>query len=196
MAVCLNTPLSPPRLGATRVLVVAKRSACTRWQAALDTTRVQSYGSPAFLFGKVLNALLLDHVDSDLQRLRLMNEILRDGEAAFGPEFETRINAVAQRERGLHFQRIDPLVLRPSMDLGLLAGQVIARKRDAGELSGLLRLFIGAMAGGGEHFEADLLSYMLFDREFTTPLVELGHADARANEEELVRFFSDEPMEA
>ncbi len=193
----LNTPLSPAvRLGATRVMVVALRSApALAGEAALDSARVESYGSPAFLFGKVLNALLLDHVDTDLQRLRLMNEILRDGEAAFGPEFETRINAVARRERGLSFQRIDPLVLRPSRDLGLLAGEVIARKREAGELSGLLRLFIGAMAGGGEHFEADLLSYMLFDREFTSPLVELGHEDARANEDALARFFSDEPME-
>ena len=34
------------------------------------------YGSPLFLFGKVLNALLLDHIDTDLARMRVMNEIL------------------------------------------------------------------------------------------------------------------------
>ncbi len=39
--------------------------------------------------------------------------------------------------------------------------------------------------------EADLLSYLLFDENFTKPLADLGHADALAREEELVRFFSE-----
>lgn len=193
----LNTPLSPVvRLGATRVLVIALRSApAIAGESALRDARIESYGSPAFLFGKVLNALLLDHVDTDLQRLRLMNEILRTGESAYGPEFLDRINDVARRERGLELRLIEPVVLRPSVDLGLLAGEVLARKRTDGELSPLLRLFLGALSGGGERFESDLLSYLLFDAEFTRPVIELGYDDALANEDELARFFSDEPME-
>jgi NTE family protein len=195
----LNTPLSPAlRLGADRVLVIALRT------SALETTGgdlpgdpgVAAYGSPAYLFGKVLNALLLDHVDTDLAQMHLMNEILRDGERAFGPQFLDRINAVAERERGLRFRRVEDLVLRPSRDLGVLAGEVLERKRRAGGLSPILRFFLGAAsAGGGTSFEADLLSYLLFDHEFTDPVVELGYADAKAREEDLARFFEDAPLE-
>ena len=73
----LNTPLAPAlRLGADRVLVVALRQNPQQAsEAALAEQRVEDYGSPLFLFGKVLNALLLDHIDTDLARMRVMNEI-------------------------------------------------------------------------------------------------------------------------
>ena len=93
----LNTPLAPAlRLGADRVLVVALRpNPAQASEAALAEQRVGDYGSPLFLFGKVLNALLLDHIDTDLARMRVMNEILLDGEKAYGPDFLARINEVA-----------------------------------------------------------------------------------------------------
>ena len=34
--------------------------------------RVEDYANPLFLFGKILNALLLDPIDADLARMRLM----------------------------------------------------------------------------------------------------------------------------
>jgi hypothetical protein len=37
--------------------------------------------------------------------------------------------------------------------------------------------------------EADLLSYLLFDRCFTGALLELGRADAAAREEEIVALL-------
>ena len=120
----LNTPLAPAlRLGADRVLVVALRQNPQQAsEAALAEQRVGDYGSPLFLFGKVLNALLLDHIDTDLARMRVMNEILADGEKAYGPEFLERINEVAGRERGQQFRRIDDVVIRPSADLGVPGG--------------------------------------------------------------------------
>lgn len=196
----LNTPLAPAlRLGADRVLVVALRSSAPEIAVGSGPggPGFEAYGSPAYLFGKVLNALLLDHVDTDLARMRLLNAILRDGETAYGPSFLDRINEVAERERGLRLRRVDDLVLRPTEDLGVLAAEVIARMQRSGRLSPVLRLFVGAAAaGGGTSLEADLLSYLLFDHEYTTPLVELGYADAQAREADLARFFSDQPMEA
>ena len=38
--------------------------------------------------------------------------------------------------------------------------------------------------------ESDLLSYVLFDGEFTTQLIEMGRRDARARHAELCRFFT------
>ena len=48
-----------------------------------------------------------------------------------------------------------------------------------------------AFASDATAKEADLLSYLLFDERFTAPLAELGYADAKAREEELVAFFTD-----
>jgi hypothetical protein len=54
-----------------------------------------------------------------------------------------------------------------------------------------VRLLQRALGLAGEALEADLLSYLLFDRVYTEPLVELGLEDARRQEEALLRFFTD-----
>jgi len=190
----LNTPLAPAlRLGADRVLVIALRPAPHQAnEARLAERRIEDYGNPIFLFGKVLNALLLDPIDSDLSRMHLMNEILEDGEKAYGPEFLERINTVANRERSNPFKKIDDLVIRPTADLGKLAGQVLQNMRKDQMTSPLLRLAArGLTSGSGRSPESDLLSYLLFDGNFLAPLTELGYADARAQEEQLAAFFSD-----
>jgi len=194
----LNTPLAPAlRMGADRVLVVALRqNIAEAHQLAIDEVRVEDYASPTFLFGKMLNALLLDHLDTDLARMHVMNEVISDGQSAYGPEFLERINKVAIRERGQSFRRIHDLVIRPSKDLGLLAGEVLAAMPSDASRSPLLRLAMRNLKGGGRSAEADLLSYLLFDGDFLGPLAELGYADARAREDELAAFFSDEPLES
>ncbi|MFP8878550.1 MAG: patatin-like phospholipase family protein [Myxococcota bacterium] len=191
----LNTPLAPAlRLGADRVLVVSLRQNITRaHEIATTDIDVEDYANPLFLFGKILNALLLDHLDTDLARMHVMNEILSDGTKAFGPDFTDTINAVAIRERGHRFRTIHDLVIRPSRDLGILAGEVLETMPEGRSRSPLLRL---AMRGIGDRSsaESDLLSYLLFDGEFLGPLAGLGYLDAKAKEEELAAFFSDEPI--
>ena len=187
----LNTPLSPAvRLGADRVLVIALRMS----SGASHTTathKVEDYASPAFLFGKVLNSLMLDHIDTDLARMRDMNELIRDGERAFGPDFLARLGAA--REDAHEPRRIiEELVIRPSADLGVLAGTVLRDLPDAALRSPFFRLALrNLVEQDGRSAEADLLSYLLFDGEFLDPLAELGYRDARAKEEELARFFTD-----
>ncbi len=189
----MNTPLSPAiHLGADRVLVVALRAGpAEAREAQLSGSRVADYGNPVFLFGKVLNSLLLDHVDTDLARMRVMNEIITDGEKAFGPDFLQRVNRVADESTRRTFKRVEDVVIRPSADVGLLAGHVLGAKRSEGRLTPLLRLFLRSLNVSGVPSESDLLSYLLFDEEFASPLIELGFADARAQEGELLRFFSD-----
>jgi len=189
----LNTPLSPAlRLGADRVLVVALRpSEQLHLESILAEHRVGDYASPAYLFGKVLNALLLDHLDIDLARMHVINEMIRDGQSAFGEDFLQQINRVAMEERGQRFRVIEDLVIRPSADLGALAAQVLRDLPGAVDRSPLFRLAMRNLAPGGRSAEADLMSYLLFDGEFVTPLTELGFRDAMAQEEALVRFFTD-----
>jgi hypothetical protein len=82
----LNTPLAPAlRLGADRLLIIGLRHPPTpEEEAALSPHRESNYTSLAYLGGKVLNALLLDHVDYDVDRLRLVNAILDTGVRAYG----------------------------------------------------------------------------------------------------------------
>ncbi len=189
----LNTPLAPAlRLGADRVLVVALRQdASLAGEATMLEQRVEDYGSPLFLFGKVLNALMLDHLDTDLARMHVMNEILSDGEKAFGPDFLEKLNETATHDRGQAFRRIQDLVIRPSADLGRLAGEILLNMNEAKERSPIVRFAARNLIDGTRTPESDLLSYLLFDGEFLAPLAELGYRDALAREEELVAFFTD-----
>ena len=50
---------------------------------------------------------------------------------------------------------------------------------------------IDAIGSTSPLVEADLLSYLLFDSDYTERLMELGRADARAQEEALAQFFAD-----
>jgi NTE family protein len=194
----LNTPLAPAiRLGADRVLVVALRQHIgTAHQIATNQSSIEDYASPTFLFGKMLNALLLDHLETDLARMHVMNEILTDGTTAFGPNFVEQINEVSVRERGQKFRKIHDLVIRPSQDLGILAREVLSAMPGDSSRSPLLRLAMRKIEGRQHSSEADLLSYLLFDGEFLGPLAELGYNDARRRENEFAAFFSDEPLES
>ena len=189
----LNTPLAPAlRLGADRVLVIPlRRGAGDDSEVTHATSRIASYANPLFLYGKVLNALLLDHIETDLARMRVINGILDRGERAFGPEFLERMNKAMHREGEHPFRRVDDVVVRPSRDLGVLAAELVAEPERAARVPAWARLLQRALGLAGQPLEADLLSYLLFDSVYTEPLVQLGLEDARRQEEELLRFFSD-----
>jgi NTE family protein len=189
----LNTPLAPAlRLGADRVLVVPlRRGAGDDSELAHANARIASYANPLFLYGKMLNALLLDHVETDLARMRVINGILERGERAFGPDFVARINAAARYERDHPFRKVEDVVVRPSRDLGVMAGELVADPARAARVPAWVRILRRTLGLAGEALEADLLSYLLFDRVYTEPLVELGLEDARRQEEALLRFFTD-----
>jgi NTE family protein len=187
-ALRLNTPLVPAlRFGADRILVVALRPSI-----AADAAGEGPNGTPADAFdlmGKVLSALLLDHVEADLGRMRFVNDVLRRGERTFGPEYLARLNQTAQSEGAQPLRLVDETVIRPSQDPRALAAEALRRLRAQGRLSALLRLFDRSLERRAEG--AELFSYVLFDAEYTAALCDLGYEDARRREEDLARFFAD-----
>jgi NTE family protein len=186
----LNTPLSPAlRLGADRVLVVGMRYQ----RAAGEPPPVvaeESVGSPAFLAGKVLNALLLDRVDYDADRLRLFNAVLEQGRRIYGEDFLVRINQPIVESRGTAYRIVRDLFLRPSRDLGVLAAECLAHRRSRPQPgSWLSRIFLRyASKNTGE--EADFLSYLYFDGCYASHLIDLGIADAERQRDRLAAFFA------
>jgi NTE family protein len=193
----LNTPLAPAvRLGANRVLVIGVgRKTTTTVSEELAQQRTEGFGNPMFLAGKVLNALMLSPVDADLARLRLINRFIDNGAATYGDDFLSRVNETAAATSDTRpMQKIHDLVVRPSEDLGIMAGQLLSSNRDQFSLSPFLRILMKILGTGAEARESDLLSYLLFDSAYAKPLIDLGYQDAKAQADELLEFFSDDPM--
>jgi NTE family protein len=187
-----NVPLAPAiRLGAERILVVALRQAARAERAP----RADGEEPPttAALLGRILNALLLDHTDYDLERLRRINAIIAQGERTHGPAFAECVAALAGGELAAPLRRVQDLVIRPSRDIGQLA-RIHAERRVRGLRRGTLasRLLrrAAADAEAASDGAADLASYLLFDADFADELVALGYDDARRMGSELAAFFS------
>jgi NTE family protein len=187
----MNTPLSPAlRLGADRVLVIGLRHP---WPAAeqdhIARSRISSYTNPTFLAGKALNALLLDRIDQDVDRLRLFNAVLESGLRAYGPGFLDTINEPIVEQRGVPYRVVKELFLQPSHDLGQQAAHCLSRQPRAGGARQWLSRNVVRYLGRGGLGEADLLSYLYFDRSYAEHLLALGRKDAEAATDNLVAFF-------
>ncbi len=183
-----NTPLSPViRLCADRVLVVALKHQPGRGEE-LPAYPEEVITQPAFLLGKVLNALLLDQIEYELERIELVNAWIERGCSAFGEQFLDTINVAVRERRGVGYRRMRSAVIRPSEDLGRLAA--CCQREGRLQMRGLPRMLARLTLRGVPENEADLLSYLLFDRCFTGRLVELGRRDTAAQREEIVALLT------
>jgi NTE family protein len=182
-AVRQNTPIAPAiRLGATHVLVIGT-SRMIRGIAPPGPSRAPS---ATFLLGKMMNALLLDHLDNDIGMVNLLNNVIKSGVAAYGPDFVERVNEAAARRGGHLLRPISTLVIRPTESIGYIAADYVRRgKLRAGPT--LSRMFKLLDIGVGD--DADLASYLLFDGEFVRRLIDLGRSDAQARRSELLDFL-------
>jgi NTE family protein len=194
----LNTPLAPAlRLGADRLLIIGLRHPPTpEEEAVLTPHRESNYTSLAYLAGKVLNALLLDHVDYDVAQLRLVNAILDTGVQTYGPDFMRHINAAIEELRGTPYKVVRNVYLLPSRDLGVIAAECFEQHDRPSGPRRWLSDALARYAVRGVVAEADLLSYLYFDDCYARHLIELGWHDAQAHTDELLAFFRDETLDA
>jgi NTE family protein len=181
-----NTPIAPAlRMGATHILAIGL-SQEVRGIPTDETFQGTTPGA-SFLLGKVLNAFLLDHIDSDLEGLARLNNVIRDGEKAYGPDFTKKINEFSKQRGGQPLRHVETFAIHPSTDLGLLAADHLRHRKLAGGTLITRRLLKLLDSGEGPH--ADLSSYLLFDGTYASRLIDLGRADAAARRDELLEFF-------
>lgn len=161
-----SAPLATPiHLGASRLLVIGVRG--TRSASGEVPPREPTLGQ---VFGFMLDTLFADGLDSDLERMRRVNILV------------SRIAAEPGTPATLGLRPVEPTVFGPQHDLAELAA------RHAGSMPRSLRALLRAMGaydGGGRQ----LLSYLLFEGDYTRALIAAGHADAMARRAELERLL-------
>ena len=168
----LVAPLSPAvHLGARRVIAVSTRYATS--VAEEDEDEIAGYPPPAQVMGILLNSIFLDLLDHDALRLRRLNQLIEQ----------------LPEEKRLDLKEVKLLTLRPSADLGRMAGEFEAE---------LPRAFRFLMRGLGtkETRSPDFLSLILFQPDFLQALIEMGERDAEARADEIDAFLSPEPSES
>jgi NTE family protein len=184
-----NTPIAPAiRSGSERLIVVSLQYLDESPPSAEHLTEVkQSFGNPAFLLGKLLDALLLDPTTYDLHILSRLNDLIEQMEITLAPKQLEAFHQAVSRGRGLHYRKLETLVFRPSLDIGLLAHEYAAQIAHRGLASRLLMRF----ATRGTPWESDLLSFVLFDGGYAGRLIALGRQDVLARADEVYDFYAD-----
>jgi NTE family protein len=188
-----NVPLSPARrLGADGLIVVNPRFIAPPPPPLPPGQGDAGYPGLLFLGGKALNALLLDRIDNDIDRLQRINRILDAGTRRFGPGFVDELNT-AMPTGGASGGGVRPLRIvhvRASEDIGAMAGRYVLSPEFARRNPGLLGRALRRISEWQGEGEADLLSYLLFDGGFAEQLIELGRRDAERQHDELCAFFT------
>ena len=113
--------------------------------------------------GVVMNAIFLDSLDADLERLEKMNLLVK---------------IMGDRSPRKY---IPTLSLIPSRDLGAMTEKLNET------MPTLLRYFLKSIGITGK-YGLDLLSYLAFDSSYTKQVVELGYEDTMKRKVEILNF--------
>ncbi|MDP9120702.1 MAG: patatin-like phospholipase family protein [Acidobacteriota bacterium] len=157
----LDAPLSAAlHLGAKRILAISPRYEMTEEEAG--SQKICGYPAPAQILSHLMNAIFLDVIDRDARQLAMMNKLL------------TRLPP--EDRQGL--RPVDIVVVRPSQDLGGLAGDYEHR------LPRALRHLTRSL-GTPETSTSDLISFVMFQPDYMEQLMEIGERDVEARIDEI-----------
>jgi NTE family protein len=153
-------------LGADRVLVIGLGSA----RGDRGAPEAQVWPSFAQIAGHMLDAIFVDTLDMDLERLQRVNQTISQIPAE-------------RRANGAHSLRtIETLVIRPSRLMDVIAA---AHARELPRTMRFLMRRVGVLEPNG----ARALSYLLFERDYCRHLMHLGFADAMAQRNSILSFL-------
>ena len=128
--------------------------------------------SIAQIVSHMFNSAFIDSMEADLETLHSINRLVR--------EFESE----ERQDLGIDDMRpIETLSVTPSQPIDVIATEYLQN------LPTSLKLFmraIGATAQGGG---ASTASFLLFEKEFCTRLLNMGYKDAMEQEKEIREFF-------
>ena len=157
-----STPLAPAiHLGAERILVIGVRHAGTPQAAAGPPPNM------AEQFGFMLDALFMDGLHADLERLNRVNALLAHARPGPAP---------------LGMRHVETLLLQPEQDPSEAALTHCAA------IPGALRSFLRVLGARGAR-GGRLLSFLLFESAYTQALIEAGERDTNRRRAEISAFL-------
>lgn len=152
------------RCQAEKVLIISTRHPAQ--YSPLDNPQHSPIGF-AQVLGSMLNSLFVDNLNRDIEIVNRMNEI-------------ARMIALWNKRRA-PWRPVETLVLRPQINLSTIA-------QDQYESMPTLLRFLLNILGAKSH-SGDLLSFLLFEKEFTCELINLGYEDTIKQEATIKQFF-------
>ncbi len=167
------SPLSTAlNLGANKIFIVgvSNNRNPAHWGKRSVVRHSPSIGQ---VLGHLLNSAFIDSLDSDLEHLQDINELLElvDSE---------------KRQQNPHLTKIDALVISPTKPLDKIAGRCVRYMPKP--LRMMMRSTGATTKGGG----ATMASYLMFSDKFCNELIDLGYQDAMWDREAILRFFYDD----
>ena len=161
-------PVSPAlHLGANRLFVIGVGR---QLEAQQERIKTESYPSLAQIAGHCLNSIFLDSLEVDLERLQRINRTL----SLMSPDLREKNN--------LPLHQVDFRVISPSEALEKIA---ISYTDKLPRTIRTLLYTVGAMKKSG----ANLVSYLLFEKEYCRALIKLGYNDSMQRRDELMKFL-------
>lgn len=160
-------PVSPAlHLGATRIMVIG-----TGQTSESNESRKKSddYPSLARIAGHAMDSIFLDSLEVDIERLNRINKTLD-------------LVAVDVRQH-MNLHHVEVLQISPSQSIEKLAGMY------AQTLPFPIRFLLGSV-GAMRKNASNLVSYLLFEKEFCRALIDLGYQDAMSRKEEIMAFIA------
>ncbi len=161
-----HAPLSPAiHLGANRILVIGVRR---RTDVVAPKKNKPSPPTLARVINTLLNAVLLDSIELDLDRLKKINDfMMKVPQELHGP---------------LNFKTVEYSWIHPSIDIGQLAYE------HAHKLPRFIRYLLRGL--GPSEDSKEMISYLLFDPVFCQKLMEAGYEDTMSKKIEIERLLA------
>ena len=153
------------RLNVDKILIIGTRQLASFTEP--EKLRNRDIGL-AHILGNMLNGLFLDNLDRDIETVNRMNDI-------------TSLLSI-WKKRQSPWRPIETMHLRPSANIAKMA------QSNYLAMPTLLRLLLNAL--GAQSHSGDLLSFLLFENQFTSELIDLGFNDTLANSEAVTAFFN------
>lgn len=156
-------------LGADRVLVIGVGSASHADRGAPDS---KVWPSLAQIAGHMLDAIFIDTLDMDLERLQRVNQTI------------SQIPAGCRTNDARGLRTIETLIIRPSPRMDAIAA---AHARELPRTMRFLMRRVGVLEPNG----ARVLSYLLFEQGYCRRLMYLGFTDAMTKRNDILSFLGD-----
>ena len=166
---CLRnqSPLSPAlHLGAESLFIIGVRKQGTT-EDEVRAIKSPEAPSVARVINVLLNTVMLDSIETDIERLVRINEFLK--------------RVPENLHENLNFKKVNHLWIHPSEDIGQIA---------SGMASKLPRIIRYLLKGLGPLEDAsEIISYLLFDPSFCKTLINIGYEDGMRNEKGIEEFL-------